>query len=218
MKLSRVLIINWLLVIGMLALSIWAWRQLPSDAQIATRFDLDGLPTAYMGKIEGLFLPPVIALAFVVTYPILPKIEPNQKNFNYSQKAYDIFSIAFLIFFNIVHGAIVSSALGQSVDVPTIVIVALGGFLIVFGNYFGKIRRNYSFGVRTPWTLSSDLAWHKTHRCAGWLTVIHGMGLIITGLRSHTILPVIILISFAIVSIIVLPVYSYHLWKSDSNH
>ena len=217
MKVSRVFIINWLLVIGMFGLSIWAWLQLPSDAQIATRFDFDGLPTAYMSKMWGLLLSPLIALAFVVAHPILPKIEPNKQNLNRSQKAYDIFSIAFLVFFSIVHSAIVFSALGQAIDVPTIVIVALGGFLIVFGNYFSKIRRNYSFGVRTPWTLSSNLAWHKTHRLAGWLTVIHGVGLIITALRSHTILPVIVLISFVVTDIVVLPVYSYLLWRSDSN-
>lgn len=217
MKLSRVFIVNLLLVIGMFALSIWAWLQLPPDAQIATRFGLDGSPTAYMGKIAGLLFSPLMALSFVFTYPILPKIEPKRKNLKRSRKAYDIFSIASLVFFGISHGAIVFFALGKTIDVPTIIIVALGAFLIVLGNYYSKIRRNYSFGVRTPWTLDSDLAWHKTHRWAGWLTVLHGVGLMAAGMRSHTILPVVVLISFVVVSVVILPICSYLWWREDAN-
>ncbi|WP_243123893.1 SdpI family protein [Thermaerobacter sp. FW80] len=28
----------------------------------------------------------------------------------------------------------------------------------------GQVRPNFFFGIRTPWTLSSEAVWRKTHR------------------------------------------------------
>ena len=215
MKLNRVFIINLLLIVGIFALSIWAWVQLPPDAQVPTRFDFDGTPTAYMGKLGGLLFLPAMALAFAITELISPKIEPNRDNMRRSSKAHNVFSVAPIVFFGIIHLTIVLSALDKSINTTNIVTTALGLFMVITGNYLSKIRRNHSFGFRTPWTISSELAWHKTHRLASWLTVIHGFTLIVTGLISSAILPIIILISFVALDIIVLPIYSYYLWKSD---
>ena len=218
MKLNRVLLTNLLLIIGIFALSIWAWIQLPPDAQIPTRFDFNGAPVGYMGKVGGLLFLPAMTLAFAVTELILPKTEPNQNNMRRSLKAHNVFSVALIAFFGIIHLTIVLSALDRSINTTDVVTTALGIFMVVTGNYLSKIRRNNSFGFRTSWTLSSELAWHKTHRLASWLTVIHGFTLIVAGLISNTTLLIITLTSFVAVNIIILPVYSYHLWKSDSKH
>ena len=90
-------------------------------------------------------------------------------------------------------------------------------FLFMQKVYLSKIRRNHSFGFRTPWTVSSDLAWHKTHRWAAWLTVVHGLMFIVAGWQSNTNLLIFTTISFLVVTIAILPVYSYFLWKSDPN-
>jgi uncharacterized membrane protein len=42
----------------------------------------------------------------------------------------------------------------------------------------GKVRPNFTLGVRTPWTLSSDIAWDKTHRLSGLLMVVWGGALL----------------------------------------
>ena len=43
----------------------------------------------------------------------------------------------------------------------------------------GQIRSNFMMGIRTPWTLSSDLAWEKTHRLGGWLFMVAGALMIV---------------------------------------
>ena len=218
MKLSRIFVINLLFVVGMLALSIWAWRELPPNVRIPTRFDFDGKPIAYMGKVGGLFLLPLLTLSIPLTdLIILPKTEPNQNNIKRSKRAYTAISIATVVFMAIVHVTIVLAAVEQTINTSNVIAIALGILMMIIGNYLTKIRRNYSFGFRTRWTLSSDLAWHKTHRWASWLTVIHGVAFIVASLSNSTTLIKLSLISFAVVSIIVLPVYSYWLWKSDSN-
>lgn len=218
MKLSRMFIFDLLLVAGMLAFSGWAWQELPPNAQIPTRFDFEGAPIAYMGKAGGLLLLPLLTLLIpALDLIVLPKTEPNQINFQRSQKANTAISIATMVFMAIVHVTIVWSAVEPTVNTSNIIVIALGMLTIIIGNYLTKIRRNYSFGFRTRWTLSSDLSWHKTHRWAGILTVIHGLAFVVSGLLASATLTKIVLISFAVVSIIVLPVYSYFLWKYDVN-
>ena len=217
MKLKQVFIINSIFMVGMLALSAWAWRQLPPNAQIPTRFDLNGSPITYMGK-EALLICPLMVLLMIIIDFVLPKIEPNRYNLRRSSKAYTAVSIATAAFFANVHIIIILTGLGKSIDVATAINITLGLFLIVIGNYLSKIRRNHTFGVRTRWTVSSDLAWRRTHRLGGWLLIINGFTFLVAGWRSNTMLLIGSIIGLAIISLVILPVYSYLIWKADSNH
>ncbi len=38
-----------------------------------------------------------------------------------------------------------------------------------------KMRRNWLMGIRTPWTLSDERVWDKTHRFAGPLFMLGGL-------------------------------------------
>ncbi len=216
MKLKVIFIVNMLLVAAMLTLSIWAWGQLPFDAQVPVHFDIKGSADEYMGK-EGLLVIPLITFLITVMYLILPRIEPKQQNLRRSSKAYTAVSIASAALLCSVHIVIIWSALGRTINVNTVIDVTMGLFLVVMGNYLSKIRCNHFFGIRTPWTLSSDLAWQKTHRLGGWLIVLHGLAFLIAGLLSNTTLFIYLVISLLIVSLVVLPIYSYFIWRSDSD-
>jgi len=43
------------------------------------------------------------------------------------------------------------------------------------GVLIGRARRNWFIGIRTPWTLSSDVVWDKTHRRGAKLFMISGI-------------------------------------------
>jgi uncharacterized membrane protein len=43
----------------------------------------------------------------------------------------------------------------------------VGLLFIVLGNLMPRFRSNFFFGIRTPWTLSSEQMWMKTHRLGG---------------------------------------------------
>ena len=42
------------------------------------------------------------------------------------------------------------------------------------GQLITKAKRNYFIGIRTPWTLSSDTVWDKTHQLGGKLFIAAG--------------------------------------------
>lgn len=48
------------------------------------------------------------------------------------------------------------------------------GLFLVIGNVMGKLRPNYTVGIRTPWTLANDRVWDQTHRFGGKTFVFAG--------------------------------------------
>ena len=78
----------------------------------------------------------------------------------------------------------------------------------------GKIRRNYMFGVRTPWTLASELSWNKTHRLSAKLFVLSGVLVILASLWSP-VWAFYVLMATILGTVGFAMIYSYVVWKSD---
>lgn len=45
--------------------------------------------------------------------------------------------------------------------------VLLGLLFLWVGNYFPKLRRNRTLGIKVSWTLGNEENWNRTHRFAG---------------------------------------------------
>jgi uncharacterized membrane protein len=72
------------------------------------------------------------------------------------------------------------------------------------------------FGIRTPWTLSNDRVWERTHRIGGVLFVIAGIVLILGALffpGAGTSLVVGVAVAASVIPL----VYSYFAWRQESN-
>jgi len=55
----------------------------------------------------------------------------------------------------------------------------------------GKLRSNFFMGIRTPWTLSSQLPRNRTHRLAGGLFVLYAIVVVLLGrIGNMNLLPV----------------------------
>lgn len=88
---------------------------------------------------------------------------------------------------------------------------------IVLGNYMPKTRSNWFVGIRTPWTLSSEETWVKTHRFGGKLFVLIGIMLVASGImRPDWVALALLPVSLAVGAL--LWVYSYVVWKRDISH
>jgi uncharacterized membrane protein len=91
----------------------------------------------------------------------------------------------------------------------------VGALLMVIGNFMGKFRKNFFVGIRTPWTLTSDVVWERTHRLAGWLFVLAGLVWIVGGLVHAS--PVVLVVA-ALAAGFVPAVYSYFLYRRVERH
>jgi uncharacterized membrane protein len=87
---------------------------------------------------------------------------------------------------------------------------------VILGNALPRARPNWWFGIRTPWTLSNDRVWARTHRVAGYLLAGAGILLLVAAAlpRAWTFaLGVAAVIAAGFSSL----VYSYFAWKQESS-
>ena len=63
-------------------------------------------------------------------------------------------------------------------DLFDVVPFMVGLLCMVLGNYFGKFPKNFFIGIRTPWTLASDVVWARTHRLVGRLFIVAGLAIV----------------------------------------
>lgn len=100
--------------------------------------------------------------------------------------------------------------LGKKINVMVIISIFVGFLLILIGNYLPKTKRNYTVGIKLPWTLNSDENWNKTHRLAGYFFILGGIIFLFTPFIGNEYL---IFLTFMIIGIVP-AIYSFYLYKN----
>lgn len=100
--------------------------------------------------------------------------------------------------------------LGKEINVMVIISIFVGFLLILIGNYLPKTKRNYTVGIKLPWTLNSDENWNKTHRLAGYFFILGGIFFLLTPFIGNEYL---IFLTIMIIGIIP-AIYSFYLYKN----
>jgi len=204
------------LVIAALALivSIWAYPQLPPT--IATHWNVRGTADGFSGRATAVLIMPLVIIGLTGLFNVLPKLDPRRANYAKFIDTYWLIANAVILFILIGHGMIVATGLGYPVKIDRFMPIGVGLLFIVLGNFLTRVEPNWFIGIRTPWTLSSDTVWRKTHRTGGWLMVVGGFVLAASVFLPHgAFLPLLIA---AILIVAVIPVVqSYVLWKREQS-
>jgi uncharacterized membrane protein len=209
--------VNVLLIVAMIAVSAWIWPSIPDDARLPVHWNLDGEPDRYGSKVEALLAMPIVALVLTAVFLVLPYFEPRRRNLEQSAKLWNAAAIGTALLIAAIHVFLVLSAIGQPVDLKVILLPAAAGLFILLGNYLGKTRSNWFAGIRTPWTLSSDYAWEKTHRWAGRLFVLTGLVTLAAWFVADVKTAAWVMIAAIGVTALVSIVLSYVYWRNDPN-
>lgn len=221
----KIFIFHLLCLLGLIVFSAYSWLTLPDMEQYPIHWNAKGEVDGFASR-TGVFwtltILPITQIFMVAIFHFLPKIEPMRKNFEASRSAYDIICIFLAVFMTSI-GVVLCFVLSNpgteiAKFIPKGVIMAISLLYVGIGNVLGKMRQNYMMGIRTPWTLSSELSWEKTHRLAGRVFVIGGIiGLFMTiFIPASSVLPLIIgFIAITNVIVLVPLVYSYLVWKKD---
>lgn len=210
-----ILIVNPMAIAGMVAMSTWAGGQVAADKKVPVHWNLEGVADGFMEAREVLYMMPAMAIAMTLLFLILPWLDPRRENLAASGKFWNAGGIMSVLLLAYLHAILLLNATGMKVDVISALVPALCLMFAVLGNYLGKTKSNWFGGVRTPWTLSSDYAWEKTHRLAGRLFVLSALaGLIAWGLAG-AVPAFIVLIAGVSGSAIVSVVASWFYWRQD---
>jgi len=203
-----------LILLLMVVISAWAWRQVPAGTQVPIHWNAAGQPDDYGNKAIGIFLLPLVALGVVLLLSLVRTIDPLRANIARSGQAWRATLLGILLFMLTLHLATMLNVVGYTFNIGYVVAPAVGIMFIIMGNYMGKIRRNYMFGVRTPWTLASELSWNKTHRFAGKLFVLMGI-LVIGATLWNPAWAYYAMMGGIGITLLLIMGYSYWVWKHD---
>lgn len=216
------LIFSTLAVIGMSAINLWAIPQIP-DIEVPIHFGLDGTPDRYGDRGEAIFalwMIPAATLLSTLIFVIAPRLDPNGDNLMKSRRAYIAIWCSVMILLLSVHAGVALLMVRNLATDPNanefvrFIIAATGVLFIIKGNYLPKTRSNWFLGIRTPWTLSSDVTWEKTHRLAGRLLMITGFVCLVGAFVLNGGWLLLMLFSTLVPTMLISVTYSYFVWRT----
>lgn len=210
MKDKRLRILNYGIALVMLVVVAVLYPSLPD--QIPTSWEFDGT-VSYGGKHTIWMLAGMLVL-FAFMYDFLPYIDPRKRNYLKFGRIYDFFCVGMQIFLAVTTGIVLSESYYPGrIQAPKVVFVMLSLLFVLVGNYLPKIQSNFYMGIKTPWTLSSDEVWRKTHRFAGKLYVACGILTLLSTLLLPASMAGGVLLVLVLGSTVVVTLASYLWWR-----
>jgi len=194
------------------AVSVWAYPRLPET--VATHWNLQGTPDGYSPRFWAVAVMPLVTLALTGLFNVLPKVDPRRENYAKFLDSYWLIANAVLVFTGVADALILANGLGYTVQVDRLLPLGVGLLFAFLGNYLTRVEPNWFVGIRTPWTLSSDTVWRKTHRTAGWLFVVGGLVIALGAFAPRGVLAPLFVATIVLVAGIPV-VQSYVLWRRE---
>jgi len=204
-----------LIVIASWALGWYFFQHFP--AQVVTHWNFYGEADNFgKGTTNALAIPSLITGMYLL-FLVLPMLDPKKERYEEFKKVYAIFKTILMFVMFLVFLASGLYNLGYNVKIQYVVPSIIGLLMIVLGNYMGKIKPNWFVGIKTPWTMSSEVVWQKTHRMGGYAFIIFGFLIFITPFLPR-IFGLIAFVSGILIVTVGIFGYSYWLYKQEQRN
>jgi len=145
-------------VLVMFAISAYVWTRIPAGEVVCTHWNAAGECDDHGSKFVGILLLPIVTVGMAGLFALIPRIEPRAAHLAQSSKAYAVIWAALLLTFLALHTILMLDILGYDAGIDTTMPILVGLMFVLIGGSLGHIRSNYLIGIRTPWTLSSELS------------------------------------------------------------
>jgi uncharacterized membrane protein len=142
--------------------------------QVPSHFDLHGNVDDTMQRGNFLVMIGALTVGLYLLLTFVPFIDPLRSRISSRYHVLTLlrdFVLAFVLFMLLLT---VFAAPGGRIPLNMLG-MGLGLMFALIGNYLPKVPRNWFFGIRTPWTLTSDVVWQKSHIVGGWMLTITGI-------------------------------------------
>jgi uncharacterized membrane protein len=199
-----------LLICASIVVWLVAFPDLPE--MLPTHWNFNGEVNGYSTKLSAMLIQIGIMILVYISVTYLPKIDPRKANYTYFLKGYTIINYSILTFLFVINVLVILNGLGHKIPMSSIGTLVIGALFMILGNYLPQVRSNFFIGVRTPWTLSNEEIWRKTHRFMSKLFFCAGILLLVATFFSGT-LKQFTIVGIIIVVIIAPYLYSFLLYK-----
>ena len=203
------------MILGATVAGLLLWNRLPEP--MASHWNINDEVDGSMPKFWGVFMVPLIALGMFGLFLLIPGIDPLKSNIAQFRQSFNLFLVLLVAFMLYLYGLTLAWNLGYAgFKMSASMLPAIGLLFIFIGFLLRQAKRNFFIGIRTPWTLSSDQVWDKTHQIGSTLIMLAGalavIGSFFGGATAFWML------MFPIFGCtIFLVIYSYVLYKQETN-
>ena len=205
------LVVSFIILLSFV-LAIYLYPQMPE--RMASHWNMKGEVDGYMSKFWGLFLMPIILLGLFLLFILIPKIDPLKENIAKFRKYFDSFIVLITLFLFYIYLLTIAWNLGKRFNMGQMMMPALGMLFYYCGILTENAKRNWFIGIRTPWTLSSERVWNKTHKIGGKLFKAAGLiaflGIFFPNYAFYFILVPALLVAFYTI------IYSYFEYQKET--
>ena len=203
-----------ILIVAAVLAGLLAWNRLPD--QMASHWNKNDQVDGYISRFWGVFMMPLMTLGMFLLFMLIPNIDPLKANIAKFRGVFNLF-ITFIVGFMLyIHALTILWNLGYtSFAMSKAMLPAMGLLFILIGNLMRQSKRNWFIGIRTPWTLSSDYVWDKTHQLGAILFMASGVLALIGGFFGGMVAFWFLFVPL-ISSTLFLLVYSYVLYQRET--
>ena len=174
---KKKLIISSIVTLLPILFGLLLWDRLPD--MMTTHWGIDNQPDGWTSKAFAVFGMPFILLAMQWLSLWITKFDKRQQNQSPKAMAMIFWLIPMISLFS--SATMYSLALGNTVNIASIMFIMMGLMFAGIGNYLPKTKQNYTLGIKVIWALRNEENWNATHRFGGKVWVIGGIGLALTG-------------------------------------
>ena len=197
-----------------LVISLVTYPMLPE--RIIIHWGAGGTPDGYSSKLFGFLLMQLVQVFVLGIYYVIPLIDPQGKikaSSGYFSNTMNLLLVYFT-FFNVLF---IAQNLGYDFNMTRVIVPGVGIMFYFMGHFLAKAERNWFYGIRTPWTLSSDDVWRSTHERAGLLFKVCGVIALLSVLfPKYSIWLVVVPIIFAGLYLVVFSYYEFRKTGNDN--
>ena len=198
----------------------WAAGSMP-ETGVPVHWGPSGAPDSFADRqtaLLTLLILPGSAVLTSVLMALAPTLDPFKDNLRRSRKAYvAIWAGVMVLLAALTCGIAFMMTRGAEGDPNNefvrFVMAGCGLLFIVIGNYLPKTRKSFFIGIRTPWTLTSDYAWEKTHRLVGPLYILAGLLGIVVAFTMTGVWMVFTFVGLVMAVSLIGVVYSWFAWR-----
>ena len=208
-------IIFWVLLLIPVVYLAYVWNALPATVPI--HFDAKGEPNGWGGKEFEIVLVGINFLTYLFLL-FFKKFDPKETGGGYFTSNFFKFKIALIFFISVLSIIVIHAGLpGSSFINGHWLMAFIFLFLAALGNFMINLKPSWYVGIRTPWTLSNDVVWRKTHQLGGRVWFYGGLiCAVLTFLLSGEWLEALVL-TFVLGSSVFFFVYSFWVFKQEQN-
>ncbi|WP_448565059.1 SdpI family protein [Thalassotalea ganghwensis] len=196
-----------------LCLSLVSIFMLPADMQIPVHWNAAGESDDHASLLVALLTQPLIMLLIIGVFIGIGFIEPRQANMKESRAAKEWMALATVSLLAVINLGLNAYAHGYQWSMGKLILGAVMVLCIIVGNFLSKTRSNFFIGIRTPWTLSSEEVWRKTHRLAGRLFMVVGLIGLVAVVSLDMQYAIYLNISMVIATALISCIYSWVKWR-----